>query len=115
MFRSESEFLHFAMSTYDNPKISFIAEFEADLKRFIYVNNLINRYRNDKLDLKDRLLANHFIILSNCFTVPGLLRMIPYKITPDNLVVTYTFLNFLNLDTSNKYLDLYLLDILNDK
>ena len=106
MIRSDSEFLQYALSIYDNPQLTFISEFEADLKRFVYINNLINRYRADKSDLKDRLLSNHFIILSNCFTVPGLLKMIPYKINGCNIVVANTFLNFLNLDTN---------DILNDK
>ena len=115
MIKSDSEFLQYALSKYDNPKLLFLSEFESDLKRFTYVNNLLNRYRLDRLDLKDKLIVNHLIIIGNCFTVPGLLRMIPYKISSDNYSSVYTFLYYLNLIHAVPKLDFYLLDILNDR
>lgn len=114
MIRSDSEFLQFAISHYDNPKLMCLQEFESDLKRFIYINTLIKRYLADKSDLKHRLIINHLIILSNCFSVPGLFQMIKYRIDKENLPVCWTFCYFLGMiDTTETDLDFYLLDILN--
>lgn len=115
MIQSDSEFLKFSLNRYDNPHLSSIAEFESDIKRFTYLNNLLNRYREDRLDLKDRLIINHIVILGNCFTVSGSLMMLKYKILPENFAVLDTFLFFLNLIDRTEYkLDFYLLDILNE-
>lgn len=116
MINSDTEFLQYAFSRYDNPKLSSVEDFESDLKRFTYINTLLNRYRADKLDLKDRLIINHLIILGNCFTVSGLLDMLKYKITKENTAVCNTFLYHLgNINYSAEELDFYLLDILNDE
>jgi hypothetical protein len=113
MLQTESDFLQFAFSKYDNPKLSSIKEFEADLKRFVYLNNLLNRYRIDRFDLKDRLIINHLIILGNCFTVQGLINMLNFKITEDNKVICDTFLYYLgNIAKVEDRLDFYLLDII---
>jgi len=114
MFKNETEFLQFAFSRYDNPHLSSVAEFEGDLKRFTYLNNLLNRYRGDVTDLKDRLILNHIVILGNCFTVSGSTDMLRFKITPENMYIIDTCLYFLGLiDVSQEKLDYYLLDILN--
>lgn len=115
MIMSESDFLKFAFNKYDNPHLLSVSEFESDIKRFSYINNLLNRYRADKTDLKHRLIINHIIILSNCFTVPGMIKMLNYKIVPENRTIIDTFLYFLNaIDKSETGLDFYLLDILNE-
>lgn len=114
MINSESEFLQFAFARYDNPHLSSVSEFESDLKRFTYLNNLLNRYREDSTDLKDRLILNHIVILGNCFTVAGALQMLRFKITPENMYIIDTCLYFLGIiDVSHEQLDFYLLDILN--
>lgn len=114
MFKTESEFLQFAFSKYDNPHLSSVSEFENDLKRFTYLNNLLNRYRENKNDLKDRLILNHIVILGNCFTVSGSLNMLRFKIIPENMYIIDTCLYFLGIiDMTNEKLDFYLLDILN--
>lgn len=41
-------------------------DFEADLKRFLYVKRLLNKYKKGA-ELKTRLILNHIIILYNCF------------------------------------------------
>jgi len=115
MICSDSEFLQFSLKKYDNPHLSSLVDFESDIKRFTYLNNLLNRYREDPLDLKDRLIINHIIILGNCFSVHGSLQMFEYKILPENKAILQTFLFFLNLIvTTNANLDFYLLDILNE-
>lgn len=115
MFRSDSDFLKFALSSYDNPHLSSLEEFETDLKRFTYLNNLLNRYRIDPVDLQGRLILNHIVILGNCFSVSGSIEMLNYKILTENLPLLDTFLFFLNLipNTTHK-LDFCLLDLLNE-
>lgn len=112
---TDSDFLKFAFNKYDNPHLSSVQDFEADVKRFQYINNLLNRYRADKTDLQHRLITNHLIILGNCFTFSGLLRMINHKFNGENRKLIDTFLFFLNVIDKTEYeLDFYLLDILNE-
>lgn len=112
MIRTESDFLQYAFSTYDNPHLSSVQEFEADLKRFTYLNNLLNRYRNDASDLKDRLILNHIVILGNCFTVPGALKLLEYKITQENRKTINSFLIYLGIIPHDVECDKYILEIL---
>lgn len=115
MINTDSEFLQFAFSKYSNPHLISVAEFEADIKRFTYLNNLLKRYRDDPTDLKDRLILNHLVILGNCFTVPGSILMLKYKIFSENKYIVDTCLYFLGILASvDTKLDYYLLDILNE-
>jgi hypothetical protein len=115
MISTESDFLKFALSKYDNPQLTSLAEFESDIKRFSSISILLNRYSNDIINLPYRLIVNHLIILSNCFTQVGLLKMIEYKFTQDNQKILDTFLYYLGFISESKYgLDFYLLDILNE-
>jgi hypothetical protein len=113
MISNDSEFLLYAMNHYDNTNIVFVEEFEADLKRFVYINNLINRYRINKCDLKDRLIINHIITLENCFGLPSLLKLCQYKIQEDNKKQLNTFLYYMER-LSDCEVDQYLLDKLNE-
>lgn len=115
IIKTDSEFLLFAMSHYDNPRLTSPQEFESDIKRFTALNNLLNRYRFDKLDLKERLIVNHIIILGNCFTIPGVIKMINYKIQSENQEIINTFLYYLNIISDSDNTDKFLLDILNEK
>lgn len=115
MISSESEFLKFALSKYDNPQLTSLEEFESDIKRFSSISILLNRYRNDIINLPHRLIVNHLIILSNCFTQAGTLEMIKFKFTEENKKILDTFLYYLGFISESKYgLDFYLLDILNE-
>lgn len=115
MIQTDSDFLKFAFSKYDNPHLSSIAEFESDLKRFTYLNSLLSRYRTNKEDLQHRLIINHIIILSNCFSVAGVLKMFDYKIIPENIATLETFLFYLEMIAKTREkIDFYLLDILNE-
>ena len=115
MILSNSDFLKFAFSRYDKPQLSSISEFEADLKRFMYLNNLFKRYKENPIDLQDRLMLNHIVILGNCFSIKGSIEMLNYKILPEYKYMVQTCLYFLGViarvDTK---LDYYLLDILNE-
>lgn len=113
MFRTESDFLQFAFHNYDNPHLSSVHEFESDLKRLIYINNLFNRCRIDQKDLKDRLIINHLVILGNCFTVPGSIKMLYFKIAKENIPLMETFLYYMGrIEKANTYIDFTILNIL---
>lgn len=112
---TESDFLKFAFSKYDNPHLVSIAEFESDIKRFNSINLLMDRYRENKENCNFRLIINHLIILSNCFTQYGVLKMVEYKISTENLPILDTFLYHLNFIDKTKYkLDFHLLEMLNE-
>jgi len=84
----------YAIKAYDKPNC-VMSEFEEDLKRLKYVKRLINKYRV-RGDLKERLILNHIIILSNVFGVEFCVKMLFYKIDKEDYAILKTFLLFLN-------------------
>jgi hypothetical protein len=91
----DDNFLIFAMKSYDKPNC-IMSEFEEDLKRTKYVKRLIKRYRVTG-ELKERLILNHIIILSNVFGVESAVRMLFYKLDRTDYTILKTFLLFLNM------------------
>lgn len=91
---SEDNFIIYAMKAYDRPNC-IMSEFEEDLKRIKYVKRLIKRYRITG-ELKERLIINHIIILSNVFGVEPTVRMLFYKLDHSDYDILKTFLIFLN-------------------
>lgn len=65
---TEDNFLLFCAKHYDSRLSASTKEFEEDIKRIKYIRKLITRYTNQN-DLRERLILNHIIILSNVF--PG--------------------------------------------
>ena len=63
---TEDNFVLLAMHHYDNPQCTSVAEFEDDMKRFLYLKKLFFRYKSAN-DLKERLILNHIIVLYNVF------------------------------------------------
>ena len=91
---NDDNFMLYAMKAYDKPN-AIVSEFEEDLKRIKYVKRLINRYK-DTGELKERLILNHIIILSNVFGVEPAVRMLFYKLDSEDYMILKTFLLFLN-------------------
>lgn len=56
----------YAAKHYDNPYCESVEEFEDDLKKFLYIRKLFNRYESVG-DLKERLILNHIMVVYNCF------------------------------------------------
>jgi hypothetical protein len=77
---SEKNFLLYAAKYYENPQCFSIDEFNEDLKRFQYIKRLFNKYRDNKNNLKERLILNHIIILYNVFHPPACTRMLFFKL-----------------------------------
>lgn len=90
----DDNFVIFAMKAYDKPNC-IMSEFEEDLKRIKYVKRLIRRYKITG-ELKERLILNHLIILTNVFGVESSVRMLFYKLDSEDYDILKTFLLFLN-------------------
>ena len=84
----------YAMKAYDRPNC-IMSEFEDDLSRIKYIKRLIKRYKTTG-ELKERLILNHIIILSNVFGVEVSVRMLFFKLDKADYDVLKTFLLFLN-------------------
>ena len=69
-------------------------DFNNDLKIFKYLRRLLNRYENNG-DIKERLILNHLIMLTNVFSVQATTRMLFFKIPEKYWSVLKTFLIFL--------------------
>ena len=91
---NEANFLIYAMHHYDNPQCHSLAEFEEDLKRFLYLKKLISRYKNNG-ELRERLILNHIIVLHNIFGEFAT-KMLFYKIEEEYWNVLVTFLVYLD-------------------
>ena len=75
---NDDNFLIYAAKHYDNPQCQTTEEFIEDLKRIKYIKKLLTRY-TESGELKDRLILNHLIILSNLFSSDHLCRILYLK------------------------------------
>ena len=91
---TDDNFLIYAMKSYNTPNC-IMSEFEGDLKRIKYIKRLIRKYKNTG-DLKERLILNHIIVLSNVFGTEAAVRMLFFKIDTADYHILKTFLLFLN-------------------
>lgn len=93
MFKSDAEFLQYAMHNYDNPQCSSVTEFDEDLKKFLYLKKLFTRYKKND-ELKERLILNHLIVLFNLFS-DAAVDMLFYKIDKEDWGILATFLVYI--------------------
>lgn len=91
---TEDNFLTYAMHHYDNSQCYSLEEFNDDLKRFLYLKKLFNRYKNED-DLKENLILNHLIVIYNIFGEQAT-NMLFFKIEKEYWDILATFLVFLN-------------------
>ena len=75
---NDDNFLIYAAKHYDNPQCQTTEEFIEDLKRIKYIKKLLTRY-TESGELKDRLILNHLIVLSNLFSSDHLCRILYLK------------------------------------
>ena len=92
---NEENFTLFAIRHYDNPQCTSTEEFYEDIRRFRYLKRLLKRYDRTG-ELRERLILNHVIILSNVFGVSNAIRMLQYKIDGDYWPVLKTCLLYLD-------------------
>jgi hypothetical protein len=82
------------MKNYNTPNC-IMSEFEGDLKRLKYIKRLIKKYKKSD-DLKERLILNHIIVLSNVFGTEACVRMLFFRASKDEYSILKSFLLFLN-------------------
>ena len=92
---TEENFTLFAIRHYDNPQCTSTEEFYEDIRRFRYLKRLLKRYDRTG-ELRERLILNHVIILSNVFGVSNAIKMLQYKIDDEYWPVLKTCLLYLN-------------------
>ena len=114
MVLSEDNFLLHAMHNYTNHQCMSVKEFEEDLKRFLHLQKLLNRYKRNG-ELKERLILNHIIVLYNLFG-NATTNMLFFKITEEHWPALMTFLVYLNRIPEDKQsyvpMDQHVVDIL---
>ena len=91
---NNDNFDEYAVSNYFNPNCISVLEFLDDLKIIKYIKRLINKYV-DKKELKERLILNHIISLSNVFGVEAAVNMLRFKIDAKHHDVLNAFLIYL--------------------
>ena len=91
---NDENFTLFAIRHYDNPQCTSTEEFYEDIRRFRYLKRLLKRYHKNG-ELRERLILNHIIILSNLFGVSNAIRMLKFKIEMEYWPVIKTCLLYL--------------------
>ena len=91
-----ANWMMFAMKNYDNPQADGEEEFQEDLKRFKYLKRLLKKH-HDGGELKERLILNHIIVLTNVFGVDAASTLLLFKIEQEYWPVLKTFMQYLNM------------------
>ena len=91
----------FAMRNYDNPQCEGEEEFYEDIKRFKYLKRLFKKYYETG-NLKERLILNHMIILSNVFGVQAASTLLIFKLEQEYWPAMKSFMIFLNMLPENE-------------
>ena len=86
----------FEMRNYDNPQCEGEEEFYEDIKRFKYLKRLFKKYYESG-NLKERLILNHMIILSNVFGVQAAITLLLFKLEQQYWPAMTAFMKFLNM------------------
>tara|TARA_R100001443_G_scaffold116110_1_gene135635 strand:+ start:298 stop:678 length:381 start_codon:yes stop_codon:yes gene_type:complete len=92
----KNNFMMYAMKMYTNPQCMDMDEFYEDLNRIKYVKRLLGRYEK-KGHMRERLVLNHIIILSNVFGAEACSRILFHKIESKFHSYLKSFLKYLNL------------------
>jgi len=93
---TEDNFVLYAMKNYDNPGCKGIGEFKDDLKKFSYLKRLFRKYKAGS-GLKERLILNHIIVITNLFGVNASIDMLFFKIDKKHWPQLKSFLIYLNI------------------
>lgn len=106
---NDDNFEEYAINNYRNPNCISVLEFLDDLKKIKYIKRLINKYQ-EKDGLKDRLILNHIIFLSNVFGVEATVEMLRFKIDNSTIQILNSFLVYLEYASDDCVYDADLLE-----
>lgn len=97
MFSSlnDDNFQIYALKCYASPRC-IMSEFQSDIRRTKYIKRLFKRYKTLG-DLKERLILNHIILLSNVFGPEPTTRILFFKVDDGDYGLLKTFLIYLNM------------------
>ncbi len=109
MIFNDDGFDEYAINNYRNPNCISVLEYLEDLNKFKYIKRLINKYV-EKGELRERLILNHIIFLSNVFGVEATVNMLRFKIEEKNHNVLNAFLVMLKYIHDNEIHDSELLE-----
>lgn len=98
---SDTDFLKIVYESYDNPINTTHVELDTDIRRFVYLNTAISRYLIDADHSRLRVAINHLVIISNCFGVKNVEKMVLYKIDTKNIIYVNTLMVYLKIIESN--------------
>ena len=90
---TENNFLQYALNNYDNPSCATLEDFEEDLKKFLYLNKLLQRYKKNE-DLRERLILNHIIVIYNLWGNAAT-EMLFHKVEEEHWSSLIVFLTYL--------------------
>jgi hypothetical protein len=86
----------YAVKHYFNPSSLTMEDFMEDMERIKYIKRLLNKFEK-KDSLKERLILNHIIILSNVFGNLPCVRILFYKLEPEYHSCLKSFLEYLKI------------------
>ena len=92
---TEENYQIYAMQHYDNQECNSVEDFYEDINRIKYVKRLFRRYLK-KDELRERLIINHIVSLSNVFGVEPATRLLFFKIENELWPILKTFLVLLS-------------------
>ena len=92
---TEENYQIYAMQHYDNQECNSVEDFYEDINRIKYIKRLFRRYVK-KDELRERLIINHMVSLSNVFGVEPATRLLFFKIENELWPVLKTFLVLLS-------------------
>lgn len=99
---TEENLVMFAARHYYNPRSTHIEEFNEDLKRFMYIKRLINKYEETGR-LSERLILNHLIVAFNVFGIEASLKILELKMSDKQMPIIKPFLVFLKYIRNDQY------------
>lgn len=94
MIITDDDFEAYAVNNYRNPNCVSVLEFLEDLNKIKYIKRLINKYA-EKNELRERLILNHIIFLSNVFGAEATVDMLTFKVEEKNRYILNSFFIFL--------------------
>ena len=98
----DNNFFIYAAKCYYKPKVIDAEEFYNDIKRFMYLKRLFNRY-NKTGELSERLILNHLIVIFNVFDIKPSLKMLEFQIPEQYWPALKPFLVFLKHIENDQY------------
>ena len=99
---NDKNILLYAAKNYYKPNCVDAEEFYNDIKRFMYLKRLFNRFDKSG-ELSERLVLNHLIVIFNVFDIKPSLRMLEFHIENKYWYILKPFLIYLNYIKNTEY------------